>query len=91
MQTARTSEDDGLAFVDAGVGFALGVEIGELAAQGCVDVFQAGAQVGPRVRHRVFEVKHHSGRAGVEHLHHEFGIVRLALVGAPRGQRDRPV
>ena len=80
----------------ATVRLALRVAVGEFAAQRREDVGHALQQVRPGVGVRVLEVEHHPGRAGVEHLDHQLGVVGgpghlVALVGAPGGQLDAPV
>ena len=59
-------------------------------------MFSTPTLVLPLVDHRVFEVEHDAGRAGVEHLHDQLGIVRrtghlVALILAPLRQLDPPV
>ena len=60
-----------------------------------MDVVDAKLKMVPDVRHRVFEVQHHSGRAGIQHFYHQLGVVcraghLVALVLAPLRQRDAP-
>ena len=98
VQTARTGEDDGraLGVLDGNLRLLFLVEVAQLSAQCGEDILDAERQVGPEVGVRILQVEHDSGRAGVQHLHHQFGIVGgashlVALVGAPGGQLDAPI
>src|SRR5581483_1023227 len=57
---------------------ALFVEVAQLAAQSGVNVLDPELEVVPEVCDGVFEIEHDAGGSGVEHLHHQFGIVGRA-------------
>ena len=63
MQSARACEDHRLTLVDPNLLIALLVEVSQLAAKCRMDVVDAKLEMVPDVRHRVFEVQHHAGRA----------------------------
>src|SRR5439155_6422080 len=71
------------------------VEVSQSAAQRLQNIFHAQPLMLPLVDRRVFQVKHHSRRARVEHFHYEVGIVRrpchlVSLVLAPLRQLNSP-
>ena len=68
MQSSRTSEDHRLALVNSNLLIPLLVEISQFAAQGRMNVIDAKLEMVPEVRHRIFQVEHHAGSAGVEHF-----------------------
>src|SRR6185437_7855779 len=96
MQPTRPGENHSLAWLNRDFAVSFFVEVRELAAQGGMDVANPEFEMLPEIRHRVFEVEHHSRRSGVQHLHHQLGIVGraghlVALVLAPLGHDDRPI
>src|SRR5579862_2130987 len=95
VQAARAGENYGFTLFNGDVGVALFVEIGELAAQSLLNIVDASLDVLPAIGGGIFEVKHHPGRAGIEHFYDEVGVVGraghlIALVGAPSRQLDFP-
>src|SRR3954465_6921295 len=75
MQSTRAGEDHGRALIDSDLLISFLIEVSQLAAKGRMDVANAKLEIVPEVRHRVFEVEHHAGRAGVQHLDHELRVV----------------
>ncbi len=95
MQTARPRENHRCAGVDAHRLVTLAVKISESPRQRFQNVLYTLRVVFPHVRSRIFQVQHYAGRAGIEHLHHEFCVIRrpshlIPLVRAPRRQLDAP-
>ena len=96
MQTANAVPHDRRARLDADRARRAWIVVRQLAVERGDDVVVAEHEVIPRVGHRVFEIEHHAGRAGVEHLDDELGVVGgsghlIALICAPRRQLDAPV
>ena len=95
MQAAGAREDDGFAGLDGDAAVALAIEIAEASGESLQDVVNAAGEMLPSVGVGVLEIEHHAGRAGVQHLDDEVGVVGgaghlIALVGAPFGQLDSP-
>jgi len=95
VKTAGPRQNDGLALVDGDFSIALFVLVGELGPQGGDDVVDALDDVRPGIGDRVFQVQHHAGSPGIQHLDHELGVVGrprhlVALILTPAGQRDFP-
>src|SRR5947209_19902336 len=67
MQPTGAGEDDCPAFIDSDLLVPFLIEVSQLAAKGGMDVANAKLEMVPEVCHRVFEVEHHAGRAGVQH------------------------
>ena len=96
MQSASAQQDRRLGGFNADHLIAFLIEVGQLAAQRRQNILNAEFQMVPEVRHRVFQVEHHAGRAGVEHLDHQLGVVGraghlVALVLHVIRQLDAPV
>ena len=95
VQAAHARPEHGRALLDRRPRVAaLGVDVRELAVIRGDRVVDALERVLEGVRHRVFEVDHHAGRARVEHFHDQLGVVRrtghlIALVQTP-GRAPRP-
>ena len=67
-----------------------------MAAESGQHVGDAQHQVLPGVSHRVFEIEHYAGRAGIEHFYDELAVVGgaghlVALILAPGWELDAPV
>ena len=95
VQTTRTYPDHCRFRLDADQLVPLLVEIGQRPTQRLHDVLHPNPLMLPFVDHGIFQVKHHAGRARVQHFHHQVGIVGwtghlVALVLAPFRQFDSP-
>ncbi len=95
VQAARASEENRLARLNTHRAVTLFIGVGEPAGKRFQNVSNSLGEMLPGISVGVFKVQHHARRAGVEHFHDEFGIVRrashlVALVGAPFRQRDFP-
>ncbi len=96
VQAAHAIPNDRLARHDADGAAAFRVVVGQLSVKRGDQVVVPGHEVVPAIEHRVFEIEHHAGRPGVEHLDDELGVVGrprhlVALIGAPRRQLDTPI
>ena len=69
VQAAGAKRNDNIARLDRDRATAFSVVISQMAAQRGKHVRNAQHQVLPRVRHRVFEIEHHAGGAGIQHFY----------------------
>ena len=95
MQAARPRENHRRARIDADGLVALAVEIGQRPASASRMFSMPRRLCSQELAVGVFEIEHHAGSAGIQHLHHEFGVIGrtghlVALIRAPRRQLDAP-
>ena len=69
MQAARTKRNDDIAWLDRDGAAAFAIVVGQVTAQRGEHIGDAQHQVLPGVGHRVFEIEHYAGGAGIQHFY----------------------
>ena len=95
VQSARPDPNHRRTRLDANQLVSLLVEVSQSAAQRLQNIFHAQPLMLPLVDRRVFQVKHHSRRARVEHFHYEVSVIcwpchLISLILAPLWQLNSP-